>query len=130
MKTINNNIQEDYVDFDNAKLLKEKGFDIIGQKWYSVEGGLYYQDEFDNNRGFIPVLECEAPTIQLAVKWIYENFGIWIEIYRCNYNSFDYRLNSEFESLMYIKLPLHTSFNSPQEAYQAAIKYVLTQIIK
>lgn len=68
------------VSFELSKLLKEKGFDDVCQKWYSTGGGIYFQDEFENNRGFTPTYKCEAPTIAEVVMWLYEKHGIWIVV--------------------------------------------------
>lgn len=128
------------VTFEIAKLLKDKGFNEISQKWYSVEGGLYYQDEFDNNRGFIPVCECEAPTIAEVVMWLYEKHGIWINV-ECdcyailwysklsvasenNWNNIDLR-----HEIISADKKFPNEHNSPTEAYEAAIEYTLNNLI-
>jgi len=130
------------VDFSTAKLLKEKGFDEVCQKWYSVEGGLYYQDEFDNNRGFIPVCECEAPTIAEVVMWLYEKHGIWISLdwmtrikpYNSGFISHLRGTNKRLNQDNFIVIndtlkPGYEVFNSPTEAYEAAIEYTLNNLI-
>lgn len=109
------------VSFELAKLLKEKGFDEVCQQWYSVEGGLYYQDEFDNNRGFIPVCECEAPTIAEVVMWLYEKHGIWIEVRKSYTDGFVAIIKSPRIEL--------DKCSSPTEAYEAAIEYTLKNLI-
>ncbi len=117
------------VSFELAKLLKEKGFDEVCQQWYSVEGGLYYQDEFDNNRGFIPVCECEAPTIAEVVMWLYEKHRIWTVV-NVNimgswyFEHFDLKekRNAEFK-------PTDTHYDSPTEVYEAAIEYTLKNLL-
>lgn len=112
------------VNFKLAKLLKEKGFDEVCQKWYSVEGGLYYQDEFDNNRGFIPVCECEAPTIAEVVTWLYEKHGIWIYIKQ------GYKWEWYIETVAnHPELKYYDGLeDSPTKAYETAIKYTLKKI--
>lgn len=52
-------ITEDYVSFETAKLLKEKGFDEECQEYY----GDY---------------EYPCPTHQMATKWVQETFNIII----------------------------------------------------
>lgn len=132
------------VSFELAKLLKEKGFDEVCQQWYSVEGGLYYQDEFDNNRGFIPVCECEAPTIAEVVMWLYEKHGIWIDVYyNSKYKSWDYeytninwsqeevdkKLEEDIHNLLDNIFNAKIKYNSPTEAYEAAIEFTLENLI-
>ena len=55
-------ITEDYVSFETAKLLKEKGFDEKVISFYTP--------------GDIP-----RPTLQMAMKWLRKthNFHIWVE---------------------------------------------------
>jgi hypothetical protein len=118
------------VKFELAKLLKEKGFDEVCQQWYSVEGGLYYQDEFDNNRGFIPVCECEAPTIAEVVMWLYEKHGIWISVEQNTYeNKFDYLITQRKIDSWYVKSNDEQVFNSPTKAYEAAIEDTLNNLL-
>lgn len=135
---MNNNIQEPYCSFEVSKLLKEKGFDIIGQKWYSADKSIYYQDEFNNNRGHIPSLYCEAPSHTVAIFWIWVNFGIWIYV-GCKEKEDDsgdvwyipcgrnlpLKKNGQFiiDAIPY--LPKET----PQEATEAALLYTLQNLI-
>ena len=82
------NIQEDYVSFKTAKLLKEKGFDEGCHSFYDYAQRLQYIDtviydselsEEDN--------ECVAPTLQMACKWLREVHNLSVEVYRtaCGY---------------------------------------------
>lgn len=69
---INNDIQETLVNFEVAKLIKEKGFDIwtySGWKENKVTSA-FKEYTFDYNR----------PTHQLVFDWIYKNFKIYIGI--------------------------------------------------
>lgn len=63
-------VTEDYVSFEVAKLLKEKGFDGITEKWY-----LKYKGEYTLvSRGTAehPDSSIDVPTIQMAMKWLRE----------------------------------------------------------
>jgi hypothetical protein len=71
------NIEEDYVSFETAKLLKEKGFD-------EPTIGIYYKDgTFENlssnkwNSKFVTPIS--APTIQMVMKWLRIEHNIHIE---------------------------------------------------
>ena len=68
---------EDYVSFETAKLLKEKGFDEIKcNTCYKWNG------KFCNNRLSMSGVDNEicyqAPTLQMATKWVQETFNIVI----------------------------------------------------
>lgn len=79
---------EDYVSFETAKLLKEKGFDERVKSYYAESGLEGYMfalkatknTELDN--GFI-----SRPTLQMAMKWLREAHNLHIEVYRtaCGY---------------------------------------------
>lgn len=161
MKTINNNTEEDYVDFDNAKLLKEKGFDNLCHRTRSEANKELSPFPLLKNMGEEIIEDCldyqwrnsnihkdtyATPTIQLARKWIYENYGIWINVSSSMQVESDFRKvkkgtfsfgytiswgNEEKFTANYNKSIISKDgFKSPEEAYQAGIKYCLTKLIK
>lgn len=84
-------ITEDYVSFETAKLLKEKGFDEDTNCYY-IEGSvekIYYSpirqnhnkrttnNEFDI---YIDITsgKISAPTIQMAMKWLRKKYNLHI----------------------------------------------------
>ena len=77
-------ICEDYVSFEIAKLLKEKGFDENCSRSY-VKDKLAVSQGFNNSyyttmysdASYRPV---SAPTIQMAMKWLREVHNIFIDI--------------------------------------------------
>jgi len=100
-------IAEDYVSFDTAKLLKEKGFKNWCDKCYGtalyhkgvpisfddecelkdegfedeieyVEGGYLYDFGCDNRKEYAKVYA--APTLQMAMKWLREVHNIDISV--------------------------------------------------
>ena len=143
-------ITEDYFSFEVAKLLKEKGFDSdeVGEHggFYSErcyesghgvktksgqEVGIVYDDLTNSELDYDEYLR---PTLQMAMKWLREVhnkhicsfpvvtdddgiMGYWWE--DCIIT--DRRYNSVKTGKLY---------NSPEEAYEAAIKYCLTNLIK
>lgn len=74
-------ITEDYVSFETAKLLKEKGFDWeCFQYWHEIDNELVHSQSMhpvqniSNPCFFGPA----APTLQTATKWIQETHNIII----------------------------------------------------
>lgn len=109
-------IQEDYVNLETAKLLKEKGFD-----WECQIRRFYPKDEFDE--------ECpdgvEAPTLQTVMKWLREVHNLHIEVrYFPTPNIYRYVI---LRSPMTIQnIDSHPQyFNSYEEACEAGIRYCL-----
>ena len=125
------NITEDYVSFEVAKLLKEKGFDTF--KSYGWDEELFDKEHprnfslgFDSKEHWI-----SCPTHQMAMKWLREVYGlhIWVE-----YSRFDF--NKEYPYLWNIVETIingvywgGTYHKSHEEAVEAALKYSLKNLI-
>ena len=126
-------ITEDYVSFEIAKLLKEKGFDEIKcNTCYKWNGN------FCNNRKSMSGIDNEicyqAPTLQMAMKWLRKMYDLHIITY-------PWRANKE-ERAAHWCCKVYKSFNllgcekytnetpsSYEEACEAAIKYCLENLI-
>ena len=127
-------IEEDYVSFETAKLLKDKGFDELCECAYSA-GGQYllscYKGIADrrikNDEALDFSYSSTAPTLQMAMKWLREvyNFHIWIEP------------NHDKEGLYnaHVKVGWWSNnwggvgYNTYEQACEAAIKYCLEHLI-
>lgn len=75
-------ITEDYVSFEIAKLLKEKGFDSEDCfAFYNKNGEIGFLQTFGDITDYYdlenPVI---APTHQMAMKWLREVHDLWCEI--------------------------------------------------
>lgn len=122
-------ITEDYVSFETAKLLKEKGFDEVCFK-YALNGKIY------NNGDFVIChrddVEVGIPTLQMAMKWLREVHGVHVvpkfDFYGGNYTGriYDGRRETASERDDYIAIVGHKTYN---EAADAAIKYCLENLI-
>jgi len=69
-------ITEDYVSFETAKLLKEKGFEGKMHTFYT-EKGTEMESAYVVPSAFFPIYR---PTLQIAMKWLREVHNIHIEI--------------------------------------------------
>ena len=117
-------ITEDYVSFETAKLLKEKGFKEECYLHYSSNGKTQhwnYQSPIDG----IP-----APSLQMAMKWLREVKHIPIEIL------WHYDVDSDVEEWYFIHhaelriLPNDIEYYETYEkACEAGIKYCLENLI-
>ncbi len=132
-------ITEDYVSFEVAKLLKEKGFD-----WECI--GYYVDDEPDDVKySFCGETNstwesrcCSAPTLQTAMKWLREVHKLHIDIlpnpiefkdkviqdgWGCevtHLSNLTYECNYRFSQKKY---------KTYEEASESAIKYCLENLI-
>lgn len=130
-------ITEDYVSFETAKLLKEKGFDEYNPLWYdlnkSSEGPFFYKEigwyghnSYDYNGKSI----ISAPTQQMVMRWLREVHKILIVI--------DYAFNIKTGLFFKLKYPCTSDeyylknskggYKTYEEAVEAAIKCCLNII--
>jgi len=132
-------IQEDYVSFELAKLLKEKGFDVYTPTRYDYDGGFHSHGNY-----LIGDSDISAPTHQMAMKWLREVHNIFIQIKRDNqyYEGTPVTPITEHDkkrghSSEYYAVVLDAKSNSNsfehfdryEEAVEAALKYVLENLI-
>lgn len=131
-------ITEDYISFEVAKLLKEKGFDGDIILWYDEDGKMFYKHKYDINRAWRvranqEVYEC--PTMQMVMKWLREVYKLNIQpcIVRTlelkkAYNATIYDDNCE-QIKSHFGCNIFCGFPTYEEACEAAIKYCLTNLI-
>ena len=125
-------ITEDYVSFEVAKLLKEKGFDEGCDKFYPINGGEVEEltlDELNYHRSeFI-----KAPTHQMAMKWLREVHNIFILIEPHSYNYIEEKNSSYVFSFWqgdnYCENPLLKEYYSYESTVEASLKYSLENLI-
>lgn len=133
---MNNNIQEDYVSFETAKLLKEKGFDVhCNSLYYDNSGNVSEIGNYNSEDNEEDGPHSSRPSQTLSVKWIRENFGMHIKIdwFLKDDNSIDWdfciqKIGTDIDekgNSEYLRdYDPETGFNSPEEATEAALKYV------
>jgi hypothetical protein len=100
------------VSFEIAKLLKDKGFDGI---------------EIDY--GLNQILNLKpAPTIAEVVMWLYEKHGIWVSVLQMLHNGEKVIWYASYYE-QGVGEDIEEYYDSPTEAYEAAINYVLLNLI-
>ena len=131
-------ITEDYVSFETAKLLKEKGFDEGCRAFYvkSKECRIeLFPVERSHNYNDNVYPRTSAPTLQMAMKWLREvhNLFIFISTWLKHKNGtvqyyYEIRnLNDEdFETIANYTI---AEFDSYEKICEAAIKYCLENLI-
>ncbi len=117
-------ITEDYVSFEVAKLLKEKGFKGQGEHFYEdnkITNYINYWSRITPEQRYEAI---EAPTLQMAMKYLREVHNILIVIDR---HSTGYGWEIEDNTTGQPKGI--GECNSYEEACGEAIKYCLTNLI-
>ena len=118
-------ITEDYVSFDTAKLLKEKGFNWKCRTYFIADKEVA---AISTLRDFNSVgVYISAPTLQMAMKWLREEKDVLIEMHHL-YRKEWYAIVSS-ENPLGISVKTTDSYSSYEEACEAAIKYCLENLI-
>lgn len=139
------------VNFELAKLLKEKGFGLSDEDYIQLprfyeESGNYVEYDVQvskkynsspNHLGADTIKDFEAhltmmdnsldsiylaPTIAEVVMWLYEKHGIWIWVEKNTNNLFTAWVKTNIPYTM-------PDTNSPTEAYEAGIEHILKNLI-
>jgi hypothetical protein len=128
-------IKPTYVTFEQAKWLKEKGFDepctalfIHEIRQGNTEWDILELFERNNNDTYEFLLSCDMdwqknylrPEQWQVVEWLRVNHGIWIY---CKYQKRG-KIIFVIEDLQGNNITISPDLNSPQEAYSAAFDYI------
>ena len=122
-------ITEDYVSFEIAKLLKEKGFNEPTLAYaYSDDTIGYYSrprvtDTFNVEAGRIPL-----PTIQMAMKWLREVHNIKVNVFYNNSNYAIEYFESNTQTGVGKSVFIGDGYDVYEQACEVAIKYCLDLI--
>ena len=122
-------IEESYVSFDTAKLLKEVGFDVPCNSYYELEDGEVVRKDcirpYDHNCFEDTV--CSRPTQALAARWLREVYNVAI------YSLYDDDMEQWFYVVdAFTKNPVINGFQSGSEYddYESAFEDGLREAIK
>ncbi len=134
-------ITEDYVSFETAKLLKDKGFDGECSMFYMPNGNCRWKYEHYHDFDISERIEC--PTIQMAMKWLREVHKLVITISILNENNkgntdysnpdrwfYFFDITNEKGVVIDIEYdPLLNEFSTYEEACEAGIQHCLKHLI-
>lgn len=142
-------ITEDYVSFEIAKVLKDKGFDEDCRAFYKEWDGeiiLYpctpsHLFEYCCNSMLEKFNDSEetntaAPTLQMTTKWLREVHNLHCAVdydfvlgWYCQITSLKETVEYDYEEMKHYHPDKDNGFSSPEEAYEVAIKYCLQNLI-
>jgi len=119
-------LTEDYVSFETAKLLVEKGFDFNAEyeSYYTLKGEIVYFKDKTLDINIAPRI-----TIQMAMKWLLEKYNIFICIlFLEESDEYGYTIENVVEK-KYLATSKNLSYKKPENACDAAIKCCLENLI-
>ena len=134
-------IMEDYVSFETAKLLKERGFDEVcisvyhdGELQLVSSLGIFCGEGYGEQILTYTNSECSwspimiaAPTLQMTMKWLRKvhNFHILVEPNHDKEGLYNAHVKVGWWSYNWAGI----GYNTHEEACEAAIKYCLENLI-
>lgn len=121
-------MKEDFVSFETAKLLKEKGFNWNTDKQYDLDKIVGDYNITDRSRN--PERYLDAPTLQMAMKYLREVYKL--EIYP--YHQYSEECCKWWFEIVKFPSPVseyesNAIYATYEEACEEAIKYCLENLI-
>ena len=123
-------IFEEYINHDTALLMKEKGFNQYTDCWYDEDGEIHVRGNYSysGQKVYYPETCCQAPTQQLAMRWLREIHNLHIYAFRVNMTDgpeWVYEIQKLDEDWTYSKHHGKTY----EECIEEAIKYACTNYV-
>ena len=120
-------VTEDYVSFETAKLLKEKGFDWEVHRSYLMNDNVFIPGDIND----VPLRKdaIRIPTLQMVMKWIEEKYGVFCVIRRHGNKDDGFIYSWNCEGKMGLSVGNGGGFKTAAGACEAAIKYCLESLI-
>jgi hypothetical protein len=126
-----------YVTFEQAKLLKEKGFnEFDNNHYYDKNGVIFFCQTFSESYKQIVAgkgSNISAPEQWQVVQWLLEKYGVWIHVYYLTEDlcwGWDcYYYKNENGLINEPAFSFSMNLQSPQQAYSAAFDYILNNLL-
>lgn len=119
-------ITEDYCSYEVAKLLKDKGFNEDIHTVYEPTFNKFFNYPLKPN-SYSNVIA--APTHQMVMKWLREMFHIHIRLINSSDESYKFEIYPMTGKYRCKCFEDYTYYSSYEEAVEAALKYVLENLI-
>jgi hypothetical protein len=120
---VNNSISESRVNFKVAKLLREKGFNVMVSHCYNSIGLELEAPHTNSVNVFV-----SSPSQSVVIDWLQENFGIYVESYVDDDKTFGYYI-TKFSEIGRSSEPMRRQFLSRKIAIDEALLYTLENLV-
>ena len=125
-------ITEDYVSFETAKLLKEKGFDEDIARVVNEECEIDYLGSFQPSLAYLHHTWYRCPTLQMVMKWLREVHSLYLDIvtsFSQDGICYTFSCSNTMDLIQGTKGTSYHEYQTYEEACEAAIKYCLENLI-
>ena len=125
------------ISFENAKLLKEKGFDNESVHYYNEKGEMLFDTYFPSLQPTKPDIYYDNPTIADVCMWLYEKHNLFVTTYwfTMGANEYAFKIVNVYEeeqikdSFFGAGASYTGGWHTPTEAYESAIEYTLKELL-
>ena len=135
MKKLKNSIDESTCSFELSKTLKAKGFDsdsISTREVYKSDGTnrfCHVTNEYIDQTPYFNGV-CLKPTHAIAIEWVRVNCGVWVLLDILDVNNDLCNYVVKWHNGICLNEARGKGYETPQEATEAALLYVLNNLIK
>lgn len=126
-------IEESYVSFDTARMLKEAGFDVPCNSYYELEDGevvrkdrirLYGHNCFEDT-------VCSRPTQALAARWLREVHDTFVKMERVgSFDGKEFRFYWSFSIISVSTACLKSISGGRYDGYEEALEVGIVQVLE
>jgi len=120
-------IEDEYVSFESAKMLKKAGFNWYTKNHYSAKGDFRYSDNRKDWNAVEYLGLYSAPTLSFAARWLREvcNTHILID---WGWDGYDFALVIKDVDETFIETSYHNYYPTYEECLEEGIKAVLENL--
>ena len=126
-------IEESFVSFDTARMLKEAGFEVPCRSYYELEDGEIVRKDSIGSSDYNAYEDtvCSRPTQALAARWLREVHGMYIEIHHRVTGCVYFVIKIESNELLAIPtISDKMQFDIYEEAFENALRKAIKLIKK
>ena len=126
-------IEESYVSFDTAKLLKEAGFDVPCNSYYELENGEVVRKDSIGSSDYNAYEDtvCSRPTQALAARWLREVHDTFVKMERVgSFDGKEFRFYWSFSIISVSTACLKSISGGRYDGYEEALEVGIVQVLE
>ena len=126
-------IEESYVSFDTAKLLKEAGFDVPCMSYYELEDGEVVRKGSIGSSDYNAYEDtvCSRPTQALAARWLREVHDTFVKMERVgSFDGKEFRFYWSFSIISVSTACLKSISGGRYDGYEEALEVGIVQVLE
>lgn len=120
-------IEDEYVSFESAKMLKKAGFNWYTKNHYSAKGDFRYSDNRKDWNAVEYLGLYSAPTLSFAARWLREVCNTHISI-DWGIDGYEFTFEIKHADGLFSERPYYECYPTYEECLEEGIKAVLENL--